>query len=389
MIKRLSLIVCVASSLCAQSFDTFLNSAITNSPYLKSSYLGVAQTELQGKMLTRYNNPELSVEYARFQADSGGNDNGFSIGISQPLRLWGIGRDKMSLAKRQVQTEESRYSLTKAQFIRELSLEYTVYANLKKQLELSNEELRIAQHIFDISQQRYLAGTVSHGVMLQAQVDYEMVAVKIETLHLNALEQYYVLLRRAGITEEIPLEYTHQFSLPLKTLTSKNPELRYLQHQTKEAQATVKVNTNAIEWTTLHASYDNEPDQDIVRMGASIPLALFNTRSQERQIAMLEADKSTLLAENTQAKLTIELKRLQQQHSMLLRLQEQHQKTLKTQTKLLSMFEDAYTIARINLLELQNIKNRLIITKENLIQTETALHQNAIHTNYIAGAYND
>ncbi len=389
MIKRLSLIVCVASSLCAQSFDTFLNSAINNSPYLKSSHLGIAQTALQGKVLTRYNNPELSLEYARFQADTGNNDNGFSIGVSQPLRLWGIGRDKMSLAKRQMQTEQSRYSVTKAQFVRELSLEYTVYANLKKQLALSNEELRIAQHIFDISQQRYLAGTISHGVMLQAQVDYEMVTVKIETLHLNALEQYYALLRYAGITEEIPLAYTHEFDLPSKMLTAANPELLYVQRQTKEAQAAAKVNTNAVEWATLHASYDSEPDQDIVRMGASIPLALFNTRSQEQQIAMLEADKLTLLAESTQAKLAIERKRLQQQRSMLLRLQKQYKKTLETQTKLLHMFEDAYTIARINLLELQNIKNRLISTKENIIQTETALHQNAIETNYITGAYND
>ncbi len=389
MIKTLSLIVCVASSLYAQHFDAFLNSAINNSPYLKSSQLEVAQTELRGKMLTRYNNPELSVEYARFHEDVGSNENGFSIGMSQPLRLWGIGRDKMSLATRQVETEVSRYTLTKAQFIHKLSLAYTVYANAKKQLELSNEELRIAQHIFDISQQRYLAGTISHGVMLQAQVDYEMVAVKIETLHLKALEQYYALLRFAGITEETPLEYTHQFSISSSMLTDTNPELLYLQHQTKEAQAAAKLNSNAVEWTTLYAGYENEPDQDIIRMGVSIPLALFNTRSQERHIALLEADKSTLLAKNTQAKLTIERKRLQQQRTRLLRLQEQYEKTLTTQTKLLSMFEDAYKIAQINLLELQNIKNRLITTKENLIQTETALHQNAIDTNYIAGAYND
>ncbi|RUM65165.1 MAG: hypothetical protein DSZ03_03195 [Sulfurimonas sp.] len=196
-------------------------------------------------------------------------------------------------------------------------------------------------------------------------------------------------MRFSGITKEVPLEYTHQFIIQSPTPTSKHPELLYLQHQTQEARAAAKVNSNAIEWSTLHANYDKEPDQDIVRVGASIPLALFNTRSQERQVATLQAERSTLLAESTQAKLSIDLKRLQQQRSTLLRLQEQYQKTLQTQTRLLTMFEDAYKIARINLLELQNIKNRLITTKENLIQTETALHQNAIHTNYISGAYND
>jgi cobalt-zinc-cadmium efflux system outer membrane protein len=53
------------------------------------------------------------------------------------------------------------------------------------------------------------------------------------------------------------------------------------------------------------------------------------------------------------------------------------------------MFEDAYKIANVNLLELQNIKNRVIQTKEALIKIQTAIDQNTITTNYIAGAYNE
>ncbi len=70
-------------------------------------------------------------------------------------------------------------------------------------------------------------------------------------------------------------------------------------------------------------------------------------------------------------------------------LKSKNKETLKTQIKLLEMFEDAYKIASINLLELQNVKNRVIKTKESLIKIHTALNQNAIFTNYIAGAYNE
>ena len=58
-------------------------------------------------------------------------------------------------------------------------------------------------------------------------------------------------------------------------------------------------------------------------------------------------------------------------------------------SELLKMFEEGYKIANINLLELQDIKNKVIETKERLIQIKTALNQNAIITNYMQGNYNE
>jgi cobalt-zinc-cadmium efflux system outer membrane protein len=60
-----------------------------------------------------------------------------------------------------------------------------------------------------------------------------------------------------------------------------------------------------------------------------------------------------------------------------------------TQIELLNMFQDAYKIANINLLELQDIKNKVIETKQRLIKIQTALNQNAIISNYIQGSYNE
>jgi cobalt-zinc-cadmium efflux system outer membrane protein len=53
------------------------------------------------------------------------------------------------------------------------------------------------------------------------------------------------------------------------------------------------------------------------------------------------------------------------------------------------MYEDGYEISNINLLQLQDIKNRVIETKRTLIQIHTALNQNAIYTNYTQGSYNE
>ena len=389
MIKKLSIIVLISVSLCAQSFNEFLNNAIKNSPYLKSSILSISQAHEEGLTLQRYENPSLEVEYSRFKQNNSNNDNGYRVNYTQPLRLWGISSDKEIFANAIEKSAISNYTLNKAQFIRDISLLYTKYAEQKKYLSLRSEELEIAKHIYNISKTRSQAGTISKGVMLQAKVDYEMIEIKKQSLSLDIQEAYFKLLKFAGIQKEIELDFRHVFKLNLNSNLSKNPNILYFQSIQDEAKASSRVNSNKIEWIDLNLEYENEPDQSIIRVGASIPLALFNTKSEEIRIAKLEADKANFLIKNEDAKVNIEKIRLQKQEDLLLVLKSQNEQTLKTQTTLLNMFEDSYKIANINLLELQNIKNGVIKTKESLIIIDTKLNQNAILTNYTTGAYNE
>ena len=52
------------------------------------------------------------------------------------------------------------------------------------------------------------------------------------------------------------------------------------------------------------------------------------------------------------------------------------------------MFLEKYKVAQTTLMELLNIKNQVIQTKENLIKINIALNQNAININYIQGDIN-
>jgi cobalt-zinc-cadmium efflux system outer membrane protein len=389
MIKILSAVVLISASLFAQDFDAFLDNALKNSPYLKSSNLSLYQAREQVSVMTRYKNPSLELEYSEFRPDSSKDDNGYRTAFTQPIRLWGVGRDTEALADATIKKATSNYSLSYAEFTRDISLLYTEYANQKRQLELGNEELGIAKNIYEISKQRNIAGTISKGVMLQAQVDYEMVEIKAQTLNLDIQETYFKLLKFAGITKEIELDFTHEFKLHSDVNSLNNPNINYLKSYKEEAKANSQINSSKVKWIDLTAEYENEPDQNIVRVGATFPLAIFNTSREEMQIAKLEADKTELLIENENAKISMENIKLQKQRNLLLLLKSKNEETLKTQTKLLKMFEDGYKIASINLLELQNIKNRVIKTKESLIKIDTALNQNTITTNYIAGAYNE
>lgn len=389
MIKILSAVVLISASLFAQDFDAFLDNALKNSTYLKSSNLSLSQAREQGSVMTRYKNPSLELEYSEFRPDSFSDDNGYRATFTQPIRLWGVGRDAETFADATLKKAASNYSLSFAEFTRDISLFYTEYANQKKKLELADEEVEIAKHIYEISKERNSAGTISMGLMLQAQVDYEMVEIKAQTLNLNIQDTYFKLLKFAGISKEIELDFNHEFKLDSDATSLNNPNINYLKSYKEEAKASSQINSKSIKWIDMMAEYENEPDQNIMRIGASIPLAIFNTSREEMQIAKLEADKTELLIENENAKISIENIKLKKQRGLLLLLKSKNKETLKTQTKLLKMFEDGYKIASINLLELQNIKNRVIKTKESLIKIDTALNQNAIITNYISGAYNE
>jgi cobalt-zinc-cadmium efflux system outer membrane protein len=389
MIKILSIVVLISASLFAQNFDVFLDNALKNSPYLRSSNLKISQTKENAKIISRYKNPTLDLLYSEFKPDSSKDENGYSISITQPIRLWGVASDADALLDASIKRAKSNYSLTLAEFTRDISLLYAEYASRRKKLRLADEELEIAKHIYEISKHRNIAGTISKAEILQARVDYERVEIKAQTLHLDIEEKLFNLLELAGAKEIIELDFTHEFKLITDAKIANNPNINSLLSYKDEAKKSAQINSNQVKWIDVNAEYESEPDQKIMRVGATIPLAIFNTSKEEMQIAKLEADKTQLLIENEKAKISIEKIKLQKQRDLLQSLKLKNQETLKTQIELLKMFEEAYKIANINLLELQNIKNTLIQTKESIIKIQTQLNKNIITTNFIRGAFND
>jgi len=387
MFKNILLPGLMCSLLSAENFPTFLEKAILNSPYLQSTALNVEQASQRGSALTRYANPSLQLEYSNFSPDVGDSDNGYRINLNQPIRLWGVGSAKDKLSVYMEDSAKADFSSKRAMFIRDISLAYTLYSQTKMLLSLGNEELKIAKTIYEISKARYESGTISRGVMLQSQVAFEMIQISNNTLALKSEQAYYGLLKFAGINEAIDLETPYAFSLLNQEAT--NPDVLRYESKNKQALALAEVNSNAVEWASLFAEYEVEPEQEIARIGLSIPLAVFNTKSQEKTIASLEAKKSALLVSNETRKLDIETKRLNSQRDTLRILKSQNENILTTQNELLEMFQEGYKIANINLLELQDIKNKLIQTKEDLIQIQSSLDQNTIYTNYLQGSYNE
>jgi len=389
MFKNILISGLFCSLLSAESFDIFLQKAITNNPYLESITLAVDQKKELANSITRYENPSLEVEYSSFNQDTGDGDNGYRLSYSQPIRLWSIGDAKENLSQNIINNADALYRQKRAIFIRDISIGFTSYCEQKMLLTLKDEELNIAKTIYDISKARYESGTISRGLMLQAKIDYETIQISKQTLSLSTNQSYYELLEFAGINEEIELNTYHTFILTTKSDNVNNPNIEVLQSTQNKALSEAIVNSNSVEWIDVFAEYESEPEQKIARFGINFPLAIFNTKSQEKNIASLEASRTQLLIDNENKRLNIEMSRLTKERDTLKILLFKNKEILKSEIELLHMFQNGYKIANINLLQLQDIKNKVVLTKRSLIQINTALNQNAITTNYNQGLYND
>jgi len=388
MIKVITLLMIFFTFAFSVDFNTFLNRALTQSPYLQSSLLLKEQAKEEKSQILRLTNPNIGIEGSKFNPSNGKNENGYAVSINQPVRLWGIENDKRAFADAKINNTIASTSVVKANFIKELSLLFTQYAKYKALVNLSKEEEHIAKKILDISSEKLKNGTISKGKMLQAKIAYTMSTNYRITLSLEEQKSYFKLLELSGVDNTIEIDTNHTFNL-MEKKNRQNPDILKLKSEENIALASAQLSSNVIETITVTGALENEPSEDIYKIGVSIPLPIFNTKKEEKSIAVLEAKKKSLLVKSKMKKLTLYEKYLKKERSLLTKLYDRHKSMISDKEQLLSMFKEAHEIANIDLLELQNIKNLVLNAKKNFIDTKMKLDKNAIEQNYLQGAYND
>ena len=375
--------------LIADDFDEFLNKALKQSPYLKSAYLEKEQLLYKAAITTRYDNPELDINYGKYNSKNGISDKGYGISVSQPIRFWSINEDKKELSKRILNGAENFYKLDKANFIKEISLLYTKYEFNKELEKLTEESSLLSKEIYDISKERYSYGSISQADLLQAEAAFIQIQVQNESVKMETLSNYYNLLKFAGLESEVKLEFNHKFQIKDKRQISNNLELSVMENNQEINLAKLNIESNTFDSFNLILSTDKEPDQTVNKVGVSIPFPILNTRSEEKQIAMLESKKNDLLIQNRKNQLNKELAQLYKQRNSLNNKLKNTEKVLVLRTKLVEMYLEKFKISQASILEVQTVKDNVIQTQKELIQTNMALNQNSININYIQGDINE
>ncbi len=387
--KKLLLVPFIIWNLHAQNFDTFMQNALQNSPYLKANALELKRASEESKIIQRYKNPTFSLETSSFNPDVGESASGYRGAISQPFRLWGVGTAREKLGTATQEEAKSTLTLKRAEFTRDLSLLYINYIKQSSLVLLAKEELKIAQKIANISHERYKAGTIAKTRYLLAKVDVIDAKNRLNEKKADKLTSYWTLLALSGEVDDVELEEEYKFVRHTKATLQDSAKLLFMKSSQKRAEQEVELNSNKIEWIDIYAEYEKEPDQSIARVGVDIPLAVFNTKKEEKRIASLKVKQSQYLIKNQTTLLLTTFKRLNSEVKVLNKVLYSTRELYTSQKELLNMYEDGYKIANVNLIELQSIKNKMINTREKEIVLQAKIDTNIVLYNYETGEYNE
>lgn len=382
--------VVFTSFLTAETFDMFLQRSIKFSPYLDASRVQLEDAVYQGKIELLYENPSFEMESSSFIPKVGSNSTGYKVGLTQPIRLWGVEADKKNYIKSIENTAKANMIVDKSKLVYNLSIQYIKYVQSVKLFKLSQKEEKITKAIYNIATDRYKTGATNlRGELLQSKIDYELASINTHSSNLEVDRNYNELFKLSGIVMETKIDTQHEFKLFQEYKNTLSPKQLQFKSLSDKASSLEKLNSNSIEWMNTFAEFEQEPDQKIVKVGISIPLAVFNDKSEERQLAKLNATKHDFFQRYVQTKELLDLQRLKKELTELRTIQSSLQVVLKSQLELLELFEYEYKIANINFIELQSIKNKVIETHRKIIDVQGYSQSNIIKQNYLNGAYNE
>lgn len=384
--------LCSSQILNAEDFRYLLNKAIESNSNLKSSEIEIDLVKEKGSILTRFNNPTIDLNYSNYKFKEQINkDNGYGVSLTQKIVPWNVANDKTRLSETTIKNEVDKYNLDKQEFIKELSIKYTIYAKNKKFFNVIKESEDIANKVYDISNQQYKVGAISKAELLQSEIELMDIKKKKDELNLEIMNTYYDLIRFSGIDQEIHfnLESDYKFKITKSINLEKNPFINSEESKKDMLLAEAKLDSNIIDSFDLIYSYSEEPDQIVNQVGISLPLPIFNIKSEEGKIAKLEAMKMNLLVNKEKQQALMEYEKLVKERVLLEDLKKKNETVLKLQLDALEISMEKLKMFKISIFDIQYSKIKLIQTMTDIINIETALNQNAISINYIQGEHND
>jgi len=373
------------------SYEKFKKYTQKNAKVLQSQVLSLQTTQEQNKILLRSQNPIFGLEASRFNPKGLDSSFQYSGSISQTIRTGNYYSGLEDKADANTLLQQAYVLDGKAGYMRTLENFYTEYVYQSKLLSLLQEEYKLSNKVNNIVKQRYENGSENKVAYLQVKTDTlslktEMFTTKQE---MNAL--YYQLLAIAGLTKKVHLEKQFIYPISSQILTSShtNPKQQILQAKEKLLESQIRMNESSIESYDLYSSIEDEPDQSIVRVGISIPLPIFNDKSEEKMLAKLQREQLTLDSEQLEIDIFTQKERLK---SSIKELNNQYQalKTLKKEQQLLNdLLQEGYKISQGSIFIMMNAKNRLIQTQKSLLQTQKNINNKKIDLRFIQGQYND
>lgn len=370
----------------AQSYEELLNRAIENSAILHNSKQEIEYSTLEGEINTRLANPNIELEVANFSSGNflGDNSVGLRTGITQEIILPWVKDKKEKLTQTKITLSQANHSLDKLDFIYQFNRHYSLYKKSVEKERLGNESIQLSREILHIVNERFYAGGIAKHELLQVKIEQQNAIAKQKELELQTLKAKNRLLLYASLDASVSIDTNHQFGVLKKD--SLHPILKVTKAKEKVANSSLQIAQNSVESVKLYSEIEREPNEDIIRFGLSLPLAISHTKAEEKQLAKIELQKQRFTFQAQKKAFRLELEQLKKEIVLDQEMIEHYETLLKEQQELLKIYEQGYRIAKVNLLKLNTLKQTLLSNKEKRIERQFMIEEKQIKIAYLKGA---
>jgi cobalt-zinc-cadmium efflux system outer membrane protein len=197
-------------------------------------------------------------------------------------------------------------------------------------------------------EEHFRAGSIAKSELFQAQIEKKGLLSQLKQRTLAKVKAKNELFLFANLERESDPFTKHVFMQSSTRLTS--PLLHLSKKQEEVAHAQLAVASHTLENIELFSEMEVEPDQDIFRVGVSIPLSIFHDKSEEKQLGKIAIHNQKLTIASQERALGLELSQLQEEIE---------------------------------------VQKGLLANQECLLETDIAIEKRIIKINYLQGAYND
>ena len=373
----------------AQSYEELLDQAINNNVNLQLIQNQQTKITINGEIARRYANPNLELEVADFSSRFVTKSNSFGarVGISQSIPLPHIQQDREAITQTQITVAQKQYELEKSTFIYNFNIRYLAYKKAKELKELQQKAIALSREVLGTVNQRYQEGAVAKSDHLEAQLDYKKMQSRNKDLLFDVIKAKNELLIFSTINNQEDIDGEHLFLLSKMGML--HPTVALSEAQNQVSQAKIELLGHSIDSVEVFSELEREPDQSVFRVGVSIALPTFNLNNEEKQLEKINIANQKLLSRNQENILTIQIEQLKAENQELEQLKEGYQSLIESQEKLFEMYQKSYAIAKVNLLKLQQIKEKRIQNQKKILENSFAIEQNIIKINYLQGAYSE
>jgi len=376
-------------NLYAQSYEVLLEEALHRNINLKLIHNQQEKISLSGAIERRYENPNLEFEVADFSSQfmTKSNSFGVRVGVVQSIPLPHIQKERATITEKRINLSSLEYKVERSNFIYNFNIRYLAYRKADASLALQSRAVELSKEILDTVNQRYQEGAVARSDYLEAKLDYQRAKTQEKRLAFDVVKMKNELLAFANLEKEYSVESGHIFLL--EEADGVFPSIALGEARNEVSQAKLKLLEHSIESIELFSELEREPDQDVFRVGVSIPLPTFNLKHEEKQLEKINMTNEKLRIDNQENLLALQLEQLMAENRQLEILREHQQSLIASQEELFEMYKASYTIAKVNLLKLQQIKKQRILNQQKILENSFAIEQNIIKINYLQGGYSE